>query len=435
MLMRPPSREDVRTAQNHLVLLKTKIQQRRLRRVPPGDIGGAEHFFNPDPRLRNGRFERVAAGDAMMGGAASQAPPRGLGSRGVAETPPRGGMTWDPPAAPYDEATSSSRGSTGRMVSGDDTCGYPSAVNAGPPVMNSPVARISPAAGARSPAHAALRESPWSGSGSLPPGLMAVAGSGDDGGPRVSCPDCGRKFNEDCIDTHIRICKKVFQQKRKRFDSAANRLGDLENAPALIANAQRLNQDKDKVGGGGGGDASKGVPKWRQKSMAFRQAILAARAATGDAEAQVKADELQHEIDGAVGAGGMVDPDMVRCPHCGRTFNKEAGERHIAICLRTFGGRPGGGRLVKGGGHYAVSGAGPKAAPAPAPAAAGGGFSGSAASNRRPSAHRNRSSPQQGGGGGGGGPLQQQPAPAYGGGFSGYPAHGGYRAAPGGLHR
>jgi hypothetical protein len=44
---------------------------------------------------------------------------------------------------------------------------------------------------------------------------------------------------------------------------------------------------------------------------------------------------------------------MTKCPHCGRTFNKEAGERHIAICLKTFGKKSGGGRLMRGTGQQA----------------------------------------------------------------------------------
>merc|ERR1719476_118320 len=44
------------------------------------------------------------------------------------------------------------------------------------------------------------------------------------------------------------------------------------------------------------------------------------------------------------------DGDMICCENCGRTFNKEAGERHMKICVKTFGSKPGGSRLTKGGG-------------------------------------------------------------------------------------
>lgn len=55
----------------------------------------------------------------------------------------------------------------------------------------------------------------------------AYAGSGgNSGGPEeygevgrlVECNDCGRKFNEQAIIKHRKICKKVFVEKRKAFD-------------------------------------------------------------------------------------------------------------------------------------------------------------------------------------------------------------------------
>lgn len=199
----------------------------------------------------------------------------------------------------------------------------------------------------------------------------------------------------------MKICRKVFQQKRKQFNSAANRLSEFDNASELIANAYRLEREKPK----GSAKGSQGVPKWKQKSLAFRQAILAAKAAGGDSEARVKADIIQQKLDAV---GGGADPDMTRCPHCGRTFNREAGERHIAVCVKTFGNKPGGGRLVKGGGRVAA--AAPAASGGWAPPAgftadaslAGGGYP--SAMTRKPSANRGRAGHMQG---------PPQPAAAY----------------------
>merc|ERR1711879_274092 len=39
------------------------------------------------------------------------------------------------------------------------------------------------------------------------------------GGPLMPCPDCGRKFVVESLEKHTRICKKVFLQRRKQFDS------------------------------------------------------------------------------------------------------------------------------------------------------------------------------------------------------------------------
>ena len=38
------------------------------------------------------------------------------------------------------------------------------------------------------------------------------------------CKDCGRAFNEKAIDKHEKICKRVFGQKRKVFNSAKQRI-------------------------------------------------------------------------------------------------------------------------------------------------------------------------------------------------------------------
>jgi len=185
------------------------------------------------------------------------------------------------------------------------------------------------------------------GGGGIPDGMLDEL---DDGGPLVPCPDCGRKFKEDRLDRHIKICQKVFVQKRKQFNSAANRLGELDNANALIENAKQIEKEKEMHKENKGSvKKDKAVPKWKAQSLAFRQAILAAKGAGGDAEAQEKADALQAELNEVNEANGGADAGMTKCPHCGRTFNKEAGERHIAICVKTFGGKQGGGRPAKGG--------------------------------------------------------------------------------------
>lgn len=37
-------------------------------------------------------------------------------------------------------------------------------------------------------------------------------------GEQLECPDCGRKFNQGPYEKHVKICSKVFMQKRKQFD-------------------------------------------------------------------------------------------------------------------------------------------------------------------------------------------------------------------------
>merc|ERR1719410_1413568 len=123
----------------------------------------------------------------------------------------------------------------------------------------------------------------------------------DDGLPLVPCPDCGRSFKEDKLERHMKICKKV-NCKRKQFNSAANRLGDMgEDKEKLIANAQKIqkevanNADKPPEKKKEDSKAA-AVPAWKKKSLEFRAAMLAAKAAGGDSEAAAKAAELNKEL-------------------------------------------------------------------------------------------------------------------------------------------
>jgi len=356
---RPPSRQDVDRAQPHLVLLKSKLRERRRHESSVYGIVAEDRSV----RLPSGGTPRVeqssglqpaAAGEVgEYAGAPKATPPGGLGrprevprARGV-ELSPRG-VTWDPPCAPHEARPEAvvppQKGLTPRPLRSEtaarpDLQGYPGrCVGAEHPFNTVPMA---PTLGTPTPlSHPAV-------GAPAATFLPAEATAGGDG-PLVPCPDCGRSFCKESLTRHLRICKKVFQQKRKQFSSAASRLGDLENAGDLIANAQRLEREKTR---GSHGTPAQAVPKWKQKSLAFRQAILAAKAASGDEAAQMKADIIQQKLDAVGGANS----DMTQCPHCGRTFNKEAGERHIAICVKTFGNKPGGGRLVKGGGRVAAA--------------------------------------------------------------------------------
>lgn len=48
------------------------------------------------------------------------------------------------------------------------------------------------------------------------------------GGDLSQCPSCGRSFNENAYHRHVKVCKKVFVQKRKVFNAAAHRIDNPE---------------------------------------------------------------------------------------------------------------------------------------------------------------------------------------------------------------
>lgn len=274
-MMRPPSVDDVQAAQSHLVLLKSKMRQRR-----------QQAFDGRDRQSQRTQYRPPSTSNSLRG------------------------VTWDPPSAPQGKPDATRRPEEG----------YPT-----------PQARQTQPKGAQ----------PKGASKSID-GLLDEM-EDDDGGPLVPCPDCHRSFKAESLEKHKKICKQVFQNKRKQFNSAANRLGEFDNAQELIANASKSEKQREKENHSEKpSKKEKGsVPKWKAQSLAFRQAILAAKGASGDSEAAKKAAEIQKELNAAnlASGGNVMESDMVKCPHCGRTFNEEAGQRHIAICLRTFGGK------------------------------------------------------------------------------------------------
>ena len=145
-------------------------------------------------------------------------------------------------------------------------------------------------------------------------------GDAEGDGELHQCPDCDRRFRPAALARHAGICKKVFLQRRKVFDSKKMRLTDISAELPKTASA------RGGGGGGGGGRPSSGggggVAKWKQDSQAFREAMRGAR-----------------EYSTAVASGApppvresRPDPSYIQCPTCSRFFNQTAGERHIAVC-------------------------------------------------------------------------------------------------------
>eukprot|EP00928_Gymnodinium_smaydae_P098605 TRINITY_DN9203_c0_g1_i1.p1 TRINITY_DN9203_c0_g1~~TRINITY_DN9203_c0_g1_i1.p1 ORF type:complete len:510 (+),score=150.29 TRINITY_DN9203_c0_g1_i1:35-1531(+) len=397
-LPRPPSAEEVETARRHLALLKAKRPSIARGSAQPRERSAAQprersavpaarrRAQSPGGEYADGRLQRThsvpprpapdgsgagiaaaAAAAAAASGASAHAmgsgsPPVGRVPSGFGGHSPLGGGGGNfgaPPASGIPSGFGGHSPVGGRAAAGDafgapPAGGIPSGFGG-----NSPVGGSSARQGyafAAPPVHDQL--SPQNAFGGAPPPPPEAMG---DEGELIKCDDCGRSFNPESIEKHRRICKKVFMQKRKKFDSAANRLGDHENAGELISKAKQIESEvkakEAKAGAPGNENAAptreKPMPAWKKKSLEFRAAMLAEQASKGDAVAKAKADELQKELGSAAAAAGAAaapDPDKTTCPHCGRSFNNAAAERHIAICVKMFGGKPGGGRLVRGGG-------------------------------------------------------------------------------------
>lgn len=144
----------------------------------------------------------------------------------------------------------------------------------------------------------------------------------EDDAKRLPCPDCGRRFLPQPLAKHVKICQKVFQKKRKQFDSAKMRV---EGIPELKELNDQSKKGKNRLNAT---KAQKPPPadsksKWKAQSEQFREAMRA-----------IKDSAPTNASAGAVMAPPKpyVDPTLVECPHCQRRYNDKAAERHIPLC-------------------------------------------------------------------------------------------------------
>lgn len=141
------------------------------------------------------------------------------------------------------------------------------------------------------------------------------------------CPHCSRWFNADPFVKHVKICEKVFQKKRKVFDSSKMRMQD---NPELVKLSDRKKKESKRPGTTASnssttaGSSSTQTPSWKQQSEAFRASMRAAREYS---RAEAEGRPLPAPV-----VSSVPDPSLIPCPHCQRRFNKTAAERHIPQC-------------------------------------------------------------------------------------------------------
>lgn len=104
----------------------------------------------------------------------------------------------------------------------------------------------------------------------------------------------------------MKICKKVFQSKRKVFDSSKIRTVKVGDEEVEIKNKPDSNNYKSKKAG-----------NWKQKSLALRSVVKQGKG--------MKLTEKEKEIINQ-------DSGLVPCNFCGRKFNEIAAEKHIIFC-------------------------------------------------------------------------------------------------------
>ena len=170
--------------------------------------------------------------------------------------------------------------------------------------------------------------------------------------------DCGRTFNEIAYSKHSKICRKVFIQKRKVFDSKKARARGTE-----LENFQR---QQGKLSSSRVGKAMKSIvslipqisfsqqPTWKSQSNSFRQAMRQARAYATAKELSKKTGAPLSALLAVSGDASSQDPiyssytqvylsicficttlliiSFLKCPTCKRSFSDLAAQRHIPQC-------------------------------------------------------------------------------------------------------
>jgi len=130
---------------------------------------------------------------------------------------------------------------------------------------------------------------------------------------RIECRGCGRKFIRSALERHAKICKKVFQTKRKKF------------------NIDRVDKDAKNAQNSGGCDENKlkkmrkkKKQSWKAKSGMLRDAIRASKGYDHAVKNGLPTNNIPYQ--------SSTYDDRVECPHCNRKFNEQAAERHIPKC-------------------------------------------------------------------------------------------------------
>eukprot|EP00483_Globobulimina_turgida_P007807 UN07822 len=133
---------------------------------------------------------------------------------------------------------------------------------------------------------------------------------------RIACRQCGRKFSQSALQRHIKICKKVFGQKRKQFN--IQRTDDEALKAAQNSNSDQIEAElkRKKI-------AAK--LRWKSQSSMLREAIRNSKTI----EEALKSGKSLADIPNIPSS---VPDCRVQCPHCGRKFAEETAKRHIPKC-------------------------------------------------------------------------------------------------------
>ncbi|KAK7103459.1 zinc finger C2HC domain-containing protein 1C-like isoform X2 [Littorina saxatilis] len=144
--------------------------------------------------------------------------------------------------------------------------------------------------------------------------LYAQAAEGEQGGRvrLVPCKVCGRKFADDRVQKHQSACK-IASKPRKVYDPTKMRTEGTDMAKYISKGAHKKEPK------------SKKKADWRRQHEEFINNIRYAKKVT-------EMEKQGMDLKDLPPPPPSHNPDLVACPHCNRTFNSTAAERHIPRC-------------------------------------------------------------------------------------------------------
>ena len=166
--------------------------------------------------------------------------------------------------------------------------------------------------------------------------------------PTTPCPHCGRSFNSNAFSKHIKICEKVFLQKRKAYNAQKYRFNDSEQASLMKQGAmkEKMNPLLNKKNEGA-------IPKWKLQSMAFRaicnpgknrpvnqNMVNNNKLGTNNNKGGNKINNNKIDNTGYDNIPQTMNYAMAygykHCEFCNRNYNEEAYNKHLNFCKRRY---------------------------------------------------------------------------------------------------
>jgi hypothetical protein len=163
----------------------------------------------------------------------------------------------------------------------------------------------------------------------------------DDGEVRVQCSVCDRKFREDVIYKHEKVCKKVFVDKRKTFNTQKQRIIDSEHATMLKYKEKEEKKNEKALKNGVQKPISKKA-KWKKQSEEFRAILRNNNTVTtgfGPNNSNTKGGRNINNgpkpgTSGFVPTPSVFTEDYISCNMCNRRYNENAYSKHLPTCER-----------------------------------------------------------------------------------------------------